>query len=67
MTDNINLQISGTPEAVLRFLDGLRPSKQAKPEPWWKIETPWFERNGKLSPEEAADMEVGFYGKRKSV
>ncbi len=31
-------------------------------EPWWKTETPWFERHGKLTPEEAADLEAGTYG-----
>jgi hypothetical protein len=64
MTDNITLQISGSPEAVVRFLEGLNAPKQEKPEPWWKIETPWFERHGKLTPEEAADLEASTYGRR---
>ncbi|RVK26594.1 hypothetical protein QC756_03785 [Sinorhizobium meliloti] len=65
MSESITLQISGTPEAVLRFLNGLKQPKQEKPEPWWKIETPWFERHGKLTPEEAADLEASTYGTRK--
>lgn len=65
MTDNITVQISGTADAVLDFLAGLKrlhtPAEQ--PQPWWKTETPWFERYGKLTAEEAADLEESTYGK----
>lgn len=63
MTDNITVQITGKPEDVLKFLTGF---KLAPAEPWWKTETPWFERHGKLAAEEAADLEAGTYGKSRT-
>ncbi|WP_457586091.1 hypothetical protein [Ensifer canadensis] len=67
MTENITLQISGTPEAVLRFLEGVKQPKHHTSASWWMIETPWFERHGKLTPEEAADLEASTYGTRKDA
>jgi hypothetical protein len=62
MSDNVTLQITGSPEAVLRVLAGLKSSEQEKRLPWWMTETPWFERHGKLTPAQAADLEAGTYG-----
>ncbi|MBJ6131533.1 hypothetical protein JAU75_01630 [Ochrobactrum sp. Q0168] len=59
----LNVEISGAPEAVLRFVKGWQQPEE-KPQPWWVTETPWFERHGKLTPEEAADLEAGTYGTR---
>lgn len=50
---NITLQITGEPDAVADFVKRLA---EPAPQP---AEKPWF---GELSAEEAADMEVGFYG-----
>ncbi|MGN7960892.1 hypothetical protein [Brucella sp. 22210] len=55
------VEISGAPEAILQFVKGWQKSEE-KPQPWWVTETPWFERHGKLTPEEAADLEAGTYG-----
>lgn len=65
MSKNITLQVSGTAEAVSDFLAGLKQpdAPTEKPRPWWVTETPWFERHGKLTAEEAADLEEGTYGK----
>jgi hypothetical protein len=63
MTNTINVQISGEPEAVLRLLNGLKQPEVKAEQPWWVSETPWFDRLGKLTPEEAADLEVSTYGK----
>lgn len=63
MSNNISLKISGTPEAVLRLLDSSKLHENEKPLPWWITETPWFERHGKLTPKEAADLEASTYGK----
>lgn len=57
--------------AVGEFVETLKPElveveSPARPEktrPWWVTETPWFERHGKLTPEQAADLEEGTYGK----
>lgn len=63
MSDNITLKISGTVDAVTRFLNSSKLHEDEKPLPWWMTETPWFEAHGKLTPEEADDLEVGTYGK----
>jgi hypothetical protein len=65
MTDNVTIQISGSPAAVLRILAGFKSPDKEKARPRWATETPWFERHGKLTAEQAADMEVGFYGTRR--
>lgn len=67
MSENITIQISGSPESVLHFLNGLKQPQEQKPELWWKTEIPWFERHGKLAAEEAADLEAGVYGARKGT
>lgn len=61
MSENITIKITGAPEALSRLLEGMKQPTQEKPER--QRETPWFERHGKLSPEEAADLEEGTYGK----
>ncbi|MGM4980938.1 hypothetical protein [Rhizobium sp. 11_C7_N12_5] len=63
MSENISVQISGTPEAIARLFVELT-RLEPKAEPWWKFETPWFERHGKLTPDEAADLEASTYSKR---
>lgn len=59
---NITLQITGEPDAVADFVKRLAEPAPQPAAPWWMVEKPWF---GKLSAEEAADMEVGFYGMAK--
>ena len=65
MTDTVAIQITGSVDAIAHLLSKFgTPVPPAKPEPWRKIETPWFEWHGKLTRAEAEEMEVGFYGKR---
>lgn len=60
MSNKISIQISGSPEAVSGFLTSLKQPEQKQPT--WVTATPWFERYGKLTPEEAADLEASTYG-----
>lgn len=63
MSDIVSVHVTGTPEAVASLLNSIGAAERSvKPEPWWKVETPWFEGHGGLSAAEAADLETATYG-----